>query len=144
MGAASVAEVGGLPCLSVARSETPADGLFHLYSMSVHRYESRGGEPVWNFEVPFDGPGIPFGPGQCIAYGQTPPTATRLRREEQLVPGVLYLITIGASTKDPRSSTQGYRAEFCIVGAPGGGTQVRQVQWDAQARQWRREVCPGR
>lgn len=141
MGSALVEPVEGLPCFSLALAERPSGGAYRLYSMHVHRYEARAGEAIWSFELSFEGPGLDMVSTPCIAYGRTPPGAVRTRPAEPLVPGVRYLVTIGATSRGSSSSTQGYRAEFCVVAAPAGGVQIKQVLWDPVTRQWRREVC---
>ncbi|MBS0447263.1 MAG: hypothetical protein JSR59_15090 [Proteobacteria bacterium] len=133
----------GLPCFAV-RGDAP----LRLHALSVTHGERRDWRTLpdesWGYTVAPPGAALAAGPTGCIRYGEAPPAATVRHAPEPLRPARLYRVEISASPPSGSDGTAAYEAEFCLVDGADGKPAVRAVAWDAEARRWRREVCPDR
>jgi hypothetical protein len=141
MGEVVVTQSGSQPCFGLENTAATRQGQHRLWSIAVYQRSGDRPQPVWVFTVAPQNQAVLMVPPVCVPYGQAPAQAAVSIAPIALETGVIYSVSVGARGTDASDPTLSYSGEFCLVRKASQPSTVHQIQWDAKAEKWQRDVC---
>ena len=141
MGEAVVTQSGSQPCFGLESTAATQLGQHKLWSIAVYQRSADKPQPVWVFTLAPQAQALLMTPPICVVYGQAPAHAAVSTAPAPLQPGLVYSVSVGARGTDASDPTLSYSGEFCLTRKGNQQVSVHQVQWDAEASKWQRDVC---
>lgn len=136
-----VTQSGSQPCFGLESTSATRQGQHKLWSIAVYQRSTERPQPVWVFTLPQQAQALLMVPPVCVPYGQAPAQAAISNAVATLQAGSVYSVSVGAAGTDASDPTRSYSGEFCLVHKGNQQITVHQIQWDAEAGKWRRDVC---
>jgi hypothetical protein len=141
MGEVVVTQSGSQPCFGLENTAATRQGQHRLWSIAVYKRSGDKPQPVWVVTLAPQNQAQLIAPPVCVPYGQAPAQAAVSTAPIGLETGVLYSVSIGARGTDASDPTRSYSGEFCLIRKTSEPITVHQIQWDAQAEKWQRDIC---
>jgi hypothetical protein len=141
MGEVVVTQSGSQPCFGLESTAATRQGQHKLWSIAVYQRSTEKPQPVWVFTLPPQAQAMLMTPPVCVPYGQAPVQAAIGTVAATLQVGSVYSVAVGARGTDNSDPTRSYSGEFCLVRKGNQQVAVHQIQWDAEASKWQRDVC---
>ena len=141
MGEAVVTQSGSQPCFGLESTAATRLGQHKLWSIAVYQRSVDKPQPVWVLTLPPQNQPLLMTPPICVVYGQAPAQAAVTTAPSPLQPGLIYSVSVSARGTDASDPTRSYSGEFCLIRKGNQQVSVHQIQWDAGASKWQRDVC---
>jgi hypothetical protein len=141
MGEVVVTQSGSEPCFGLENTAATRQGEHRLWSIAVYQRSGDKPQPVWVFTLAPQNQALFMAPPVCVLYGQAPAQAAVSTAPIALETGIVYSVSVGARGTDASDPTRSYSGEFCLLRKAGQPSTVYQIQWDAKAEKWQRNIC---